>query len=74
MSRIRTRTSLTTVVVGLLVACTSEVTSVDLVLPRGAMSAAKYSDWSMPVSLGPVVNSTSTEQNAQLMKDGLAIY
>ena len=74
MLRIGTHTILETLAVGFLVACTSEVTSVDPVLPRAMMSAAKYSDWSTPVSLGPAVNSTSAEQNAQLMKDGLAIY
>lgn len=37
-------------------------------------AAAKFSDWSAPVSLGPVVNSTSSEQNAQLSKDELSLY
>ncbi len=35
---------------------------------------AKYSAWSTPQNLGAVVNSTANEQNAQLSKDGLAIY
>ena len=38
------------------------------------LAAARHSDWSSPVNLGPVVNSVSSEQNAQLTKDGLAIY
>jgi hypothetical protein len=63
-----------TLAVALTLACTSEITDVPLVVQQANMSAAKYSDWSTPVSLGPVVNSTFTEQNAQLTKDGLAIY
>ena len=47
-------------------------------LPNGAQSLgvdiARYSDWSEPENLGPVVNSTANEQNAQLSRDGLAIY
>jgi hypothetical protein len=75
MSRSRTRTIIIlTLAAGLFLACTSEVTDVDRVQQSTAMSAAKYSDWSPPVSLGPVVNSTANEQNAQLSKDGLAIY
>jgi len=75
MSRSRTRTIIIlTLAAGLFLACTPEVTDIDRVQQSTAMSAAKYSDWSPPVSLGPVVNSTANEQNAQLSKDGLAIY
>src|SRR5262245_18458415 len=38
------------------------------------MAIPDYSGWSAPENLGPVVNSTAGEQNAQLSKDGLAIY
>jgi len=38
-----------------------------------AMAGAQYSDWSTPVNL-EAVNSKSNEQNAQLTKNGLAIY
>jgi len=74
MSRSRTRTTFTLAAAVALLACTSDVTSVDLIVPSRATSAAKYSDWSTPVSLGPIVNSPANEQNAQLQKDGLAIY
>ena len=39
-----------------------------------SLSTLENSDWSEPVNLGPIINSTSNEQNAQLSKDGLAIY
>src|SRR5207248_11172648 len=75
MSRSRTRTIIIlTFAAALLPVCTPEVTDSDRVLQSTAMSASKYSDWSPPVNLGPIVNSTSNEQNAQLSKDGLAIY
>src|SRR5439155_609132 len=32
------------------------------------------SEWSEPVNLGPVVNSSSNEQNATLARDGLSLY
>src|SRR3989442_1185646 len=38
-----------------------------------AMSFAN-SEWSAPVNLGPVVNSSSNEQNATLARDGLSLY
>src|SRR5690349_7758050 len=38
-----------------------------------AMSFAG-SEWSPPVNLGPVVNSSAGEQNATLSKDGLSLY
>src|SRR5438270_13865906 len=38
-----------------------------------AMSFAN-SEWSEPVNLGPVVNSSSNEQNATLARDGLSLY
>ena len=53
---------------------TQDATDADLVVQPSSLSAAKYSDWSTPVNLGPIVNSTANEQNAQLLKDGLAIY
>src|SRR5256712_2186700 len=38
-----------------------------------AMSFAN-SEWSAPVNLGPVDNSSSNEQNATLARDGLSLY
>lgn len=70
----RSRSISLTLAVASALACTPDATNVDLVVSASSMSAAKYSDWSAPVSLGPVVNSTSNDQNAQLQKDELAIY
>lgn len=51
-----------------------EWSSLPHVVHSPATAGATYSDWSEPVNLGPVVNSTENEQNAQLSRDGLAIY
>src|SRR6266581_8680839 len=56
----------------LLAACNTE-TSTERVLGIQAMSFAN-SEWSEPVNLGPVVNSSSNEQNATLARDGLSLY
>ena len=36
--------------------------------------AQKYSDWSAPVNLGPVVNSGASDQGPSISKDGLSLY
>jgi hypothetical protein len=36
--------------------------------------AQKYSDWSTPINLGPIVNSTSTDRGPAISKDGLSLY
>lgn len=36
--------------------------------------AQKYSDWSAPVNLGPVINTTSNDQDAAISKDRLSLY
>ena len=36
--------------------------------------AQKYSDWSTPINLGPIVNSTSTDRAPAISKDGLSLY
>ena len=36
--------------------------------------AQKYSDWSQPVNLGPLVNSTSMDRGPAITKDGLSLY
>ena len=36
--------------------------------------AQKYSDWSQPVNLGPLVNSTSMDRGPAISKDGLSLY
>jgi len=57
--------------VATLLACRSEYVSTAARVD--AMSFAN-SDWSAPVNLGPVVNSSSNEQNAVLARDGLSLY
>jgi hypothetical protein len=34
----------------------------------------KYSDWSEPINLGPLVNSTSMDRGPAISKDGLSLY
>lgn len=36
--------------------------------------AQKYSDWSAPVNLGPVINSASSDQGPAISKDGRSLY
>jgi len=36
--------------------------------------AQKYSDWSEPINLGPLVNSTSMDRAPAISKDGLSLY
>jgi len=36
--------------------------------------AQKYSDWSAPVNLGPVVNSAASDQGPSISKDELSLY
>jgi Tol biopolymer transport system component len=37
-------------------------------------AAPNYSDWSAPVNLGPVVNSTGNDVGPAISKDGLSLY
>jgi Tol biopolymer transport system component len=37
-------------------------------------SAVSYSSWSLPVNLGPVINSASNDQGAFISKSGLVLY
>ena len=36
--------------------------------------AQKYSEWSTPINLGPIVNSTATDRAPAISKDGLSLY
>jgi Tol biopolymer transport system component len=36
--------------------------------------AQKYSEWSEPINLGPLVNSTSMDRGPAISKDGLSLY
>ena len=35
--------------------------------------AQKYSDWSTPINLGPIVNSTSLDRGPAISKDELSL-
>jgi hypothetical protein len=39
-----------------------------------SLASQRFSDWSSPVNLGPVVNSSSVENAPELSKDGLSLY
>jgi len=39
-----------------------------------SVQAQKYSDWSAPVNLGPVINSAFSDQGPAISKDGLSLY
>src|SRR6266550_912146 len=56
---------------GLLLACESPSHPA---APRLEAMSFAGSEWSEPVNLGPVVNSSSNEQNATLARDGLSLY
>ncbi len=38
------------------------------------VGAQQYSAWSSPVNLGPLVNSTASDQHPAISKDGLSLY
>src|SRR3954454_1215362 len=42
--------------------------------PRGGLSAARSGEWSPPHSLGAAFNSSTTDQQPALSKDGLSLY
>jgi Tol biopolymer transport system component len=45
-----------------------------LAFEQTAADAPRFSDWSTPVNLGPVVNSPFIEQGVAISKDGLSLY
>ncbi|MFL5559479.1 MAG: hypothetical protein ACJ794_12665 [Gemmatimonadaceae bacterium] len=45
-----------------------------LTAPKAALATRQFSDWSTPVSLGSLINSSSIEQQPNLTKDGLTLY
>ena len=54
---------------------TSLVGALVLVSAFTASSGAqKYSDWSTPINLGPIVNSTAMDRGPAISKDGLSLY
>ena len=45
-----------------------------LTIQLPSASAQNYSDWSTPISLGPVINSSASDQGPAISKDGLSLY
>src|SRR5207248_907742 len=45
-----------------------------VIVSRSPSAAPKYSPWSAPVNLGPVVNSPFGEQGPAISKDALSLY
>ena len=41
---------------------------------KASVSSERYSDWSDPVTLGPLINSAFNDQQPALSKDGLSLY
>ena len=55
--------------------CLTLVGAIVLVSAFTASSGAqKYSDWSAPINLGPIVNSTATDRGPAISRDGLSLY
>jgi hypothetical protein len=42
--------------------------------PTSSLASARFSDWSPPVHLGPLVNSPAVENGGDISKDGLSLY
>ena len=45
-----------------------------ILVPHRVETAKKFSEWSVPVNLGPVVNSAFEEFLPEISKDGLSLY
>jgi len=45
-----------------------------LMASSNSVGAPKYSDWSAPTNLGPIVNSASIDAGPAISKDGLSLY
>jgi Tol biopolymer transport system component len=61
--------------------CRSDSTGTPPAVVRGLLASEdaaddprRFSDWSAPVNLGPVVNTASIEQGESISKDGLSLY
>ncbi|HEX7295217.1 MAG TPA: hypothetical protein VF251_05650, partial [Pyrinomonadaceae bacterium] len=50
------------------------LTGVFLTIQLPSAHAQNYSDWAPPVSLGPIINSSASDQGPALSKDGLSLY
>jgi hypothetical protein len=50
------------------------VTLLVIVVGIASVQARRFSDWSEPVNLGPIVNSLSSDQQPAISKNGLSLY
>jgi hypothetical protein len=51
------------------------LTAVALItVAAGSATAQKFSDWSVPVNLGPIINFAQNNQHPAISKDGLSLY
>lgn len=55
-------------------ACGSDATTAPPASHQALGDSPKFSDWSVPVSLGPVVNSAFADFDPFISKDGLSLY
>jgi len=46
----------------------------DAVTHLDALRSVQWSDWSTPVNLGPVINSSANDQHPAISRDGLSLY
>jgi Tol biopolymer transport system component len=60
----------------LLLACGPDTNVVDPPARADVASAAEagFGEWSAPVNLGPIVNSTANEVGSEISRDGLSLY
>src|SRR5919109_5551479 len=59
----------------LLLACGADApTDANRIAVEPHLNSSDGPEWSAPVNLGPVVNSSATEQNPAVSADGLALY
>jgi hypothetical protein len=58
----------------LLTACEPSAVGPGIVAHQSFADAARFSDWSAPVNVGPPVNTALIEQGPAISKDGLSLY
>src|SRR4051794_18149764 len=71
MNRLHPKIGPCALVALILAGCTDAPGPAEVTQPAFALV---YSNWSLPVNLGPAINSAANDQNATLSKDGLSLY
>ena len=77
---VRTRANLlaTVALVQFALGCDRQSELVEPIVPHDAvntsLAAVQWSEWSVPMNLGPTVNSAFTENLPELSRDGLSLY